>query len=172
MDLGQKISFIYRINCLWNQFWDLFEKTPFFHFLRAKFGQKTCFSSLCVTLTNRGNWCGDCRLVLLSRYFDLKNHFRPQNVKILAIFNLKILLKSEYLRIWNTLKSPYLSPTIVIVAYIGEKPVFWPNMGPQKMENGVFSKRSQKWFQRQQDGPSSGVKLDLRWVLKNTLSLS
>ena len=62
--------FHYRINCLWNHFLDLFEKIPFFHFLRAKFGQKTCFSSIYDTITIYGNWCGDSRLIILSRYFD------------------------------------------------------------------------------------------------------
>ena len=78
------ILFIYRIICLLNHIWDLFEKTPFSIFWRPKFGQKAGISSIYATITIVGYRYGDSRVVQIQRYSDLSNIFRLKNPQILT----------------------------------------------------------------------------------------
>ena len=60
----------------------IWSKINFFHFLKAKFGQNTGYSSIYVTDTSMGDRCGVFRVVLLPNYFVWKYYFGPVNVKI------------------------------------------------------------------------------------------
>ena len=47
------------------------------------------------------------------------------------------------------LESAHQFPPMVNVSYNDEMHIFRPNLALRKWKNGVFSKRSQNWFQRQ-----------------------
>ena len=81
MDFGQKIYLIYRINCLRNHFWDLFEKTPFSIFWGPKFGRKAGFSSMYASISIVGDRYGDFRVVQILGYACFLANFGPKKME-------------------------------------------------------------------------------------------
>ena len=125
-------------------FWIFLRKLHFPSFEGPNLAKNAGFSSIYATITIVGYRYGDSRVIKIQRYLDLSNIFRLKNPKILTFRVPTWYFLSKYLESMINLVSPYLQPTIVILSYIDEKHVFWPNLAPRKWKNGVFSKRSKK----------------------------